>query len=441
MLRGQQYRSIGRSRCATSTCKPLRSRLQIVCGNAVVSSMKGRPVFTLAEQHKVIPLLDPSEHGFQFSMAIEFVSHASATARNTAKTAKDILELQYVLSGGGYVVAQDGTAKPLRAGDFLVTTMGSSQLLSHDPEGKAGLAVLKFFMPLQLLAWSERTRAQHLKHETLSKLESWEGCPSTAYVSEVFVPEWQATANTDGGLGQATSFSWTEESRPLPVVCCPRNTSFSFTNNWVAPEFRWQTLWDQCLEFPNVGRDIVSSWLGSRTDNSQNVQVSSASPSPLSGSTHVSTMIPKALGIRANTIILKRPIEEFATYKLPNQTNQLAFMVDPRELDISLSLGLEVFEPGHRTPLHVHQKAHELFFCLSGEGDGYADGEHIKLRPGDLVVFPPGVEHGLDNNTSRKLYCLQMMLPNEDFVEFVQSGQFMGRLSAEDTCILVSVHC
>ena len=36
------------------------------------------------------------------------------------------------------------------------------------------------------------------------------------------------------------------------------------------------------------------------------------------------------------------------------------------ELGLSLSFGVEVFEPGHRTPLHVHPGAHELFFVLSG---------------------------------------------------------------------------
>ena len=37
------------------------------------------------------------------------------------------------------------------------------------------------------------------------------------------------------------------------------------------------------------------------------------------------------------------------------------------EIGLSLSFGVEVFEPGHRTPIHVHLGAHELFFVLAGE--------------------------------------------------------------------------
>ena len=43
---------------------------------------------------------------------------------------------------------------------------------------------------------------------------------------------------------------------------------------------------------------------------------------------------------------------------------------DPAELlELSLSFGVEVFEPGHHTPVHVHPGAHELFFVLAGRGE------------------------------------------------------------------------
>ncbi len=199
--------------------------------------------------------------------------------------------------------------------------------------------------------------------------------------------------------------------------------------------------------------------------------------------------------------------------------SQLAFVFDPLELGLSLSFGVEVFEPGHHTPLHVHRSGHELFFLLSGarhtrrrqpcccwraalagcvldfasvwtlrEGrtpaagriswpaaQGQASqntscvrrpvlgrsrvarrrGRRVLRRPphpragrcapaasvlawrrvregaggpwpraaadapfgalaracacaGDCIVFPPGTLHGLDNNTNRKLYALQV---------------------------------
>lgn len=44
-----------------------------------------------------------------------------------------------------------------------------------------------------------------------------------------------------------------------------------------------------------------------------------------------------------------------------------ALAFDPSLLGLSLSFGVEVFTPGHKTPLHIHNIGHELFFVLSGE--------------------------------------------------------------------------
>jgi hypothetical protein len=60
-------------------------------------------------------------------------------------------------------------------------------------------------------------------------------------------------------------------------------------------------------------------------------------------------------------------ILQFKAFRFPKQTNQLAFVFDPAELGLSLSFGVEVFEPGHHTPLHVHRTGHELFFVLAGK--------------------------------------------------------------------------
>ncbi|EFJ49623.1 hypothetical protein VOLCADRAFT_35798, partial [Volvox carteri f. nagariensis] len=100
-----------------------------------------------------------------------------------------------------------------------------------------------------------------------------------------------------------------------------------------------------------------------------------------------------------------------------------AFVFDPTELGLSLSFGVEVFEPGHHTPLHIHKAAHELFFVLAGEGVAFCNGQRFPVRAGDCVVFPPRAVHGIDNtSTGSKLYCLQLMTPNESFVEHVKSG-------------------
>ena len=38
-----------------------------------------------------------------------------------------------------------------------------------------------------------------------------------------------------------------------------------------------------------------------------------------------------------------------------------------------------------------------------GFGDAYSDGVHTSVSPGNVIIFPPGSRHGLDNNTGEKL--------------------------------------
>ncbi|GLC36904.1 hypothetical protein PLESTB_000179900 [Pleodorina starrii] len=159
-------------------------------------------------------------------------------------------------------------------------------------------------------------------------------------------------------------------------------------------------------------------------------QLASASSSPASSSSG------------SGCVLLQRALEEFKAFRFPRQTNKLAFVFDPSELGLSLSFGVEVFEPGHHTPLHIHKSAHELFFVLAGTGLAVCNGRRFPVGAGDCVVFPPRAVHGIDNTSyTDKLYCLQLMTPNEAFVEHVKSGEAVGRLDDEDLCNLTSRHC
>ncbi len=40
-------------------------------------------------------------------------------------------------------------------------------------------------------------------------------------------------------------------------------------------------------------------------------------------------------------------------------------------------------------------------------------------------------KHAIDNASPSRLYCLQLMTPNEAFVERVQNGEAVGRLDDE----------
>jgi len=88
---------------------------------------------------------------------------------------------------------------------------------------------------------------------------------------------------------------------------------------------------------------------------------------------------------------------------------------------------------------------------LAGEGVAFAESRRFALKPGSCVAFPPGVEHGIDNvadpeagvagGGQRRLCVLQLMTPNEGFVQWVTSGEEFDSLGAEDLCELRVLAC
>lgn len=139
--------------------------------------------------------------------------------------------------------------------------------------------------------------------------------------------------------------------------------------------------------------------------------------------------------------VMKKTLSELNAFQLPNQTNRLALMFDPTDHEVPFTFGVEIFEQGHNTTPHTHAVSHELFFILAGEGTGFCDSERFAVKAGDVVVFPPTSLHGIDNGPDSKMYCLELMLPNDMFAEFVKQGQPAGALSNDDMCIMVAQGC
>src|SRR5437879_1826095 len=66
-----------------------------------------------------------------------------------------------------------------------------------------------------------------------------------------------------------------------------------------------------------------------------------------------------------------------------------------------LLVGLNCFEPGQSQPIHTHADADKFYLVVSGKarfsvGDRTSDG-----GPGDLVLAPDGVPHGIDRALQR----------------------------------------
>ena len=64
---------------------------------------------------------------------------------------------------------------------------------------------------------------------------------------------------------------------------------------------------------------------------------------------------------------LKRGLREVASFRLPNQTNRLALIMDPQTDQVPFTFGIEIFEKGHKTTPHTHPSSQELFFILAGQ--------------------------------------------------------------------------
>ncbi len=119
----------------------------------------------------------------------------------------------------------------------------------------------------------------------------------------------------------------------------------------------------------------------------------------------------------------------------PDDTNYFACLLDPLADGVSFTMVVEIFEPGGRTPANSHTIAEEVFFVLSGTGTAYAGGVTHALKPGDVMVLRPNVEHVVENTGTGKLYCLTTMMPNEGFAELIRNGMPV-ELTAGDIAVI-----
>jgi mannose-6-phosphate isomerase-like protein (cupin superfamily) len=100
-----------------------------------------------------------------------------------------------------------------------------------------------------------------------------------------------------------------------------------------------------------------------------------------------------------------------------------------------LTVCVEIFDEGGKTPPNRHQFAVEMFFVLKGEGLASCDGKTVPIRAGDSLLVPPTGIHELRNTGSGRLYTLCIMVPNEDFAELIRSG-IPVELDEEDMRVL-----
>jgi mannose-6-phosphate isomerase-like protein (cupin superfamily) len=133
--------------------------------------------------------------------------------------------------------------------------------------------------------------------------------------------------------------------------------------------------------------------------------------------------------------VIKSPTDYQAFRISPHDTNRLAIVFDPVSANMSLTLCVEIFDVGGKTPPNRHQMAVEMFFVLKGNGMATCDGKSVPIQAGDSLLVPPTGTHLVENTGSERLYALCIMVPNEDFAELIRSGTPVD-LDDEDMAVL-----
>ena len=92
-------------------------------------------------------------------------------------------------------------------------------------------------------------------------------------------------------------------------------------------------------------------------------------------------------------------------------------LVESDELTISeFDYGL-----GERgAPRHVHREHADAFLVLDGEFTFHLHDDSRVLPAGTLVVFPPGVVHGFDNDSSGHTRALNFHMPSFGFADYMR---------------------
>ena len=91
----------------------------------------------------------------------------------------------------------------------------------------------------------------------------------------------------------------------------------------------------------------------------------------------------------------------------PDKMGKSSLFESPR-----LLVGLNAFEPGQFHALHAHQGMDKVYQVVEGEGILLLDeGRELPMKPGDLVVAPEGVLHGIRNVSGRRLLVLTILAP------------------------------
>jgi quercetin dioxygenase-like cupin family protein len=76
-----------------------------------------------------------------------------------------------------------------------------------------------------------------------------------------------------------------------------------------------------------------------------------------------------------------------------------------------LYAGLNCFEPGQAHQVHTHADQDKLYVVLEGTGEASVGSDTSEVTPGDVVLAPAGVVHGMRNPGPGRLVVLVVFGP------------------------------
>jgi mannose-6-phosphate isomerase-like protein (cupin superfamily) len=74
-------------------------------------------------------------------------------------------------------------------------------------------------------------------------------------------------------------------------------------------------------------------------------------------------------------------------------------------------LDLYCVAPGQGQKTHTHEGQDKIYFVLEGAGRFWLGGVEERLAPGEALLAPAGVEHGLENDGAEPLLVLVVVSP------------------------------
>ena len=82
---------------------------------------------------------------------------------------------------------------------------------------------------------------------------------------------------------------------------------------------------------------------------------------------------------------------------------------------------------GARTGGGVHDET-EFYYIVKGIGDVWLDDDCVHVKPGDIIIIPPGVFHWIDNRMNKDPFVLFTLWQKQEF-----NGVYHERLKAWGT--------